>query len=95
MSATEEDCVPAITTLVVRKELRKGTYWTPSTLRNNFGVLDVNKCIPMNVILDMDAATPMFFKAFVVAIGNDVTIPTIARPFFDSVGGVGETNGGN
>lgn len=40
--ATEEGCIPAVaaTAPVVRKELRKGTHWTPSCPINNVGLLD-------------------------------------------------------
>ena len=79
-SADEESRVPTTaTTRNVRLELRKGTHWTPSTLPNNTGLLDVNGCIPLNVILDMEAVKIMLNKAFVVAIGIDVTTLNLGR----------------
>lgn len=61
-SATEESRVlvaAATTAPTVRKELRKGTHWTPPTLPESTGLLDVNGCIPENVIMDTGAVAPM------------------------------------
>ena len=91
MSVAKEGCVPATaaTAPVVCKELRKGTHWTPYTLRNNFRLLDVNMCIHLNVILETEAVTPMFCKTFGVPIGNDVTMLTLGQPILTAEGATG------
>ena len=93
-SASEEGRVPTTATApAVRKELRKGTHKTPSTLPINFWLLDVNGCIPENIILDMGVVTPMFSKAFSLAIDMIKLTPT--QPFFDTRGDAQKIYGGD
>ena len=47
----------------------------------------------MNVIVDTEAVTPMFCKAFAVAIGNGVTMLTPGHPFFTTWGALEKSMG--
>ena len=43
-----------------------------ATLPNSTGLLDINGCIPQNVIMDTEVVTPMFTEAFATVIGLNV-----------------------
>ena len=56
-------------------------------------MLNINECIPKNVILDTGAVTLLFSKEFTMAIGIDVTRLTLGQPFLIAKGALEKSMG--
>ena len=93
IAATKAKILATLEAPAVRAELRRGTHWTPTTLPHPAGLLDINGCIPQYILLDTEAVTSMFSKAFATAISINVNTLTSDIPFLTARGALEEFMG--